>query len=61
MYVSFPPGEGNFQVFYVDTYPLLLKVKRIICWTIGENNTHINSRTDYSKWDKSIYPELVKR
>ena len=55
------PIEGQVQVYYGDTDSLLLKVKTENLLNDLENGEYISSRMDYTNWDESLYPELVKR
>ena len=55
------PIEGKVQVYYGDAYSLLLKVKTENFLNDLENGEYIRSRMDYTNWNESLYPELVKR
>ena len=44
-----------------DTDSPLLKVKTENLLNDLENGEYISSRMDYTNWDESLYPELVKR
>ena len=55
------PIEGQVQVYYGNTDSLLLKVKTENLLNDLENGEYISSRMNYTNWDESLYPELVKR
>ena len=55
------PREGEVQVYYGDTDSLLLKVKTEDLLGDLEKGEHISSRMDFTNWNSSLYPELVKR
>ena len=54
------PGEGQDQVYCEDNDPLLLKFAAYDLLEDFENGKHISTRMDYTSWNESTYPEIVK-
>ena len=54
-------GERQVQVHYGDTDSLLLKIKAENLLANLENGKQTSSRLEYTNWDKSIHPKIVKR
>ena len=54
-------GEGKSSSLLWGYSFIITKGKTENLWDNLENGKYINSRIDFTNWDESFYPEIVKR